>query len=95
MRAVLVVGLSALLTSTAIAQQDGDPSRGQQFFHPCLRRLSLAEAQHQHDRAELGRSVDRKAGTLQSFARYSPAMKSAQVIWVTRRSIHGSKTLRR
>jgi cytochrome c len=80
MRAVLVIGLSALPTLTAVAA-DGDPSRGQQFFTRACAACHSLKPNANMTGPSLAGVWDRKVGTLQSFARYSPAMKSAQVVW--------------
>jgi len=85
MRAVLVIGLSALPTLTAVAADD-DPSRGQQFFTRACAACHSLKPNANMTGPSLAGVWDRKAGTLQSFARYSAAMKSAQVVW-------GDKTL--
>jgi cytochrome c len=84
MRIVLVVGLCSL-TSTASAA-DGDASSGRQLFARACAACHSLKPDANMTGPSLAGVWDRKAGTLQSFARYSPAMKSAQVTW-------GDKTL--
>jgi len=43
--------------------------------------MPFARAQSQHDRPEPGGSLESKPGSLPSFPRYSPALKSAGIIW--------------
>jgi cytochrome c len=75
MRAVLILGLCSLLTSTAVAG-DGDPKRGQEFFGACAACHSLKP-----DLNMTGPSLagiwHRRAGSLPSFPRYSRALISA------------------
>jgi cytochrome c len=86
MRAVLMLGLCSLLTLAAVAAE-GDPKRGQQFFGACAACHSLKP-----DLNMTGPSLagvwHRKAGSLASFPRYSPALKNAQIIW-DERSLDG------
>jgi len=85
MRSVLIIGLCALLTSTAVAAE-GDPSRGQQLFARACAACHSLKPDVNMTGPSLAGVWDRKAGELPSFRRYSPAMKSAQVTW-------GDKTL--
>jgi cytochrome c len=79
MRTLLGLFLVAVLASPAFAAE-GDPARGQQAFRACAPCHSLAP-----DRNMTGPSLaqlwGRRAGGLTSFERYSPALKSADVIW--------------
>jgi cytochrome c len=59
---------------------DGNAVRGQKVFRACVACHSLVP-----DRNMTGPSLaglwNRKAGTLKSFMRYSPALKSSDIIW--------------
>jgi cytochrome c len=74
----------ATLASLAIASQtfaaDGDPARGQRLFGACAACHSL-----QSDQNMTGPSLaglwQRKAGSVGTFARYSAALKSANIVW--------------
>jgi cytochrome c len=74
----------AALASLAIASQtfaaDGDPARGQRLFGACAACHSL-----QSDQNMTGPSLaglwQRKAGSVETFARYSAALKSANIVW--------------
>jgi cytochrome c len=72
--------LSVLLVATAAAAETGDAARGQRIFGACAACHSL-----QPDKNMTGPSLsglwNRKAGTVASFPRYSPALKSADVVW--------------
>ena len=74
----------AVLVSLVIASQsfaaEGNPARGQRVFSACAACHSL-----QPDQNMTGPSLadvwNRKAGSLASFSRYSPALKSASIVW--------------
>ena len=74
----------AVLASLVIASQsfaaEGNPARGQRVFGACAACHSL-----QPDQNMTGPSLadvwNRKAGSLASFSRYSPALKSASIVW--------------
>lgn len=74
----------AVLTSLVIQSQvfaaEGNPARGQRVFGACAACHSL-----QPDQDMTGPSLagiwNRKVGTLASFSRYSPALKSANIEW--------------
>ena len=74
-----VVLVSLVLAPKALAA-DGNPARGQRVFGACGACHAL-----QPDRNMTGPSLagvwNRKAGTLPSFNRYSPALKSASIVW--------------
>lgn len=81
----LCLTASAILTSLAISSvalaADGNAARGQRiFFGACAACHSL-----QPDRNMTGPSLagvwNRKAGTLPSFGRYSPALQSSHIQW--------------
>ncbi len=76
--ALMVLGVSALFSPTLAA--DGNAARGQRIFGACAACHSL-----EPDRNMTGPSLsglwDRKAGTLASFPRYSPNLKSSGVVW--------------
>lgn len=62
------------------AAPTGDAKQGAQPYHACAACHSLAP-----DRNMTGPSLaglwDRKAGSLKSFERYSPALKNSKVVW--------------
>jgi len=78
---VIAVGVvaSALLPKLAFALE-GSAARGEHAFRACAACHSL-----EHGRNMTGPTLaglwDRKAGTLSSFTRYSPALKSSDVTW--------------
>ena len=59
---------------------EGDPTRGQRMFAACAACHSL-EPDRNMTGPSLARLWGRKAGTLPSFSRYSPALKSANIEW--------------
>jgi cytochrome c len=74
----------AVLTSFVIASQtfasEGNPTQGQRVFGACAACHSLRPDQNMTGPSLAG-LWNRKAGTLPSFSRYSPAMKSANIGW--------------
>jgi cytochrome c len=74
----VVLYLSGALSPTLAA--DGNASRGQRVFNACAQCHSL-----EPDRNMTGPSLaelwNRKAGNVASFPRYSPALKSADLVW--------------
>jgi cytochrome c len=76
--AIIVIGAAGPSIGGATAV--GDPNHGAEIFQACSPCHSL-----QPDRNLTGPSLagvwSRKAGALESFERYSPALKSAGVVW--------------
>jgi cytochrome c len=71
----------ALLALTAQAfAADGNPARGQRVFGACAACHSLQPDQNMTG-PSLANLWNRKAGSLSSFNRYSPALKSANIEW--------------
>ena len=74
--------ITALAASTISSAQaaDGDPARGQRLFGACTACHSL-----EPNRSMTGPSLaglwNRKSGTIASFPRYSPALKSTNIVW--------------
>lgn len=72
--------LLAISLSPTIAAADGNAARGQRVFNACAQCHSL-----EPDRSMTGPSLaelwNRKAGSVASFPRYSPALKSADLVW--------------
>lgn len=79
MRSLLNLMFACMLVSPALAAE-GDPVRGRQAYGACAACHSLVP-----DRNMTGPSLaglwDRKAGSLTSFERYSPALKGADIVW--------------
>ena len=83
MNGPLTATLTALALLALAAQAfaaEGNPARGQRVFGACAACHSL-----QPDQNMTGPSLadvwNRKAGGLESFSRYSPALKSANIVW--------------
>jgi cytochrome c len=74
----------AVLASIVIASQsfaaEGNPARGQRVFGACAACHSLRPNQNMTGPSLAG-VWKRKAGSLESFSRYSPALKSASIVW--------------
>jgi cytochrome c len=75
----LAVLVSLVIGSQSVAAE-GNPARGQRVFGACAACHSL-----QPDQNMTGPSLadvwNRKAGSLASFTRYSPALKAANITW--------------
>ena len=76
---ILGVFCWSTVLSPALAAE-GNPARGQRVFSACAQCHSL-----EPDRNMTGPSLaelwNRKAGSLASFSRYSPALQSSDVVW--------------
>jgi cytochrome c len=83
MKGIYVLAVAAFLTfafGIFLAFSDGNSTRGQRVFNACAACHSL-----QPDQNMTGPSLaglwNRKAGSVMSFSRYSPALKSANIVW--------------
>ncbi len=83
MRHPLIAGIAAFVMAVwcwPAWSAEGNAARGQRVFTTCAACHSL-----QPDRNMTGPSLaelwGRKAGTLSSFSRYSPALKSSDIVW--------------
>src|SRR5580700_10696992 len=83
MKHVYVLVVAAFLTfafGAYVAFSDGNSARGQRAFGACATCHSL-----QPDQNMTGPSLaglwNRKAGSVASFSRFSPALKSANIVW--------------
>ena len=72
--------LLALAATVAAARAEGDAARGRQLFRACAACHSL-EPDRNMTGPSLAGVLGRKAGGLESFRRYSPALKNAGVTW--------------
>jgi cytochrome c len=79
---VMVVGmvLGAMASSDSAVAQQGEPDRGAQVFRTCAACHSLEPGQNMTGPSLAG-IFGRKAGSIESFPRYSPALKSSNVVW--------------
>jgi len=75
-----IVVLASFLTASQSLAAEGNATRGQGVFGACAACHSL-----QPDQSMTGPSLaglwNRKAGSLASFSRYSPALQSANIVW--------------
>ena len=75
-----LTALALLALAAQASAAEGNPARGQRVFGACAACHSL-----QPDQNMTGPSLadvwNRKAGSLASFSRYSPALKSANIVW--------------
>ena len=83
MKGIYVLAVAAFLTfafGAFLAFSDGTSTRGQRVFGACAACHSL-----QPDQNMTGPSLagvwNRKAGSLSSFSRYSPALQSSNIVW--------------
>ena len=76
---VLVAALSVLLHASAWAAE-GNPSRGANLFENCAACHSL-EPNKNMTGPSLAGLWKRRAGTVESFTRYSPALASSDITW--------------
>jgi cytochrome c len=76
---VALIALSTLISAHAWAA-DGDAARGERLFGACAACHSL-EPNRNMTGPSLAGLWRRKAGTVSSFPRYSPALKSADIVW--------------
>src|SRR5882762_7389382 len=76
----IAIAIVGLLGASTRAAETGNAGRGQQLFRACAACHSLVPGENMTGPSLAG-MVGRKAGTLASFPRYSPALKAANVIW--------------
>lgn len=72
----LILGLALLATAAA----EGDPQRGADVWRSCASCHQLQPGAHMTGPSLAG-LFGRKAGSLPDFGRYSPALKSSDVVW--------------
>ena len=77
---VLAALLVATVSGASVAFSEGNPSRGQRIFGACAACHSLQPNQNMTGPSLAG-LWKRKAGTVASFTRYSPALESSNIIW--------------
>ena len=75
-----IVVLASFLTASQSLAAEGNTSRGQRLFGACAACHSL-QADENLTGPSLAGLWNRKAGSLPSFTRYSPALKSANIVW--------------
>jgi cytochrome c len=83
MRGIYALAVAAFLTlafGVFLAHSDGNSVRGQRIFGACVGCHSLRPDQNMTGPSLAG-LWNRKAGSLPSFSRYSPALQSANIVW--------------
>lgn len=83
MKRVYVFAAAVLVTlsfGTSAAFSEGNPTRGQRVFGPCAMCHSLQPDQNMTG-PSLASLWSRKAGSVTHFTRYSPALKSSNIVW--------------
>lgn len=83
MRGIYVLACAAFLTfafGVFLAFPEGNAGRGQRAFGACAACHSLQPDQNMTG-PSLAQLWNRKAGSLASFSRYSPALTSANMVW--------------
>lgn len=75
---LVALGVSTAVSPTLAA--DGNSTRGQRVFNACAACHSLQPDQNMTG-PSLAALWNRKAGSVASFSRYSPALKSANIVW--------------
>src|SRR5215469_3896193 len=83
MKSSHVIGATALLTLLLSANQassEGNSARGGRVFGACAACHSL-QANQNMTGPSLAGLWDRKAGSLASFTRYSPALQTSNIVW--------------
>jgi cytochrome c len=80
MRGAFAAALPVALALVLPAHGEGDAARGQRVFAACAACHSL-EPNRNMTGPSLAELWSRKAGSLPSFPRYSPALKSAGIVW--------------
>ncbi len=74
------VALSAGLMVAGTAQAEGDADNGAKIFRRCQACHTVEEGKNRVG-PTLYNIMGRKAGTLESFTRFSPAMKASGIVW--------------
>ena len=80
LRSAITVLAFIAASISARAAEVGDPARGEKYFRACAACHSLTP-NHNMTGPSLAGVFGRRAGTLASFQRYSPALKSSGVVW--------------
>jgi len=79
-RLAAVIATLTLLVSSESARGAGDAARGTTAFQACAVCHSTAPGEHMTG-PSLAKILQRKAGTVEGFQRYSEAMKKANFVW--------------
>jgi len=76
----VLAALGLLATQPPVLAADGNAARGQRIFGACAACHSLEPSRNMTG-PSLSGLWDRKAGSLPSFPRYSPALKASGLVW--------------
>jgi cytochrome c len=79
-QAVAIAALALMMLTTSSFAQTGDVARGERLFRACAACHSLEPGKNMTG-PSLAELWNRKAAGLESFMRYSPALKSSGIIW--------------
>jgi cytochrome c len=79
-QSVAMVSLALIAVPHRVVAQPGDATRGERMYRACVACHSL-EPNRNMTGPSLAEVWNRKAGSLASFPRYSPALKSAGILW--------------
>ena len=77
---VATIAMSLMALSAPSSAQTGDATRGERMYRACVACHSL-EPNRDMTGPSLAEIWNRRSGSLPSFPRYSPALKSAGIIW--------------
>src|SRR5262249_47006507 len=77
---VVAVAMSLMALSAPTWAEPGDVTRGERMYRACVACHSL-EPNRNMTGPSLAEIWNRQSGSLASFPRYSPALKSAGIIW--------------
>lgn len=77
---VITIAVLAFAATSASAQVQGDPKRGANIYRSCTSCHSLLEDVHLTGPSLAG-LWGKKAASIAAFRRYSPALKSADLVW--------------
>src|SRR5215510_5309867 len=77
---IAIAAVGATLLSAPAWSQAGDAARGERMYRACVACHSL-EPNRNMTGPSLAEIWNRRSGSLASFPRYSPALKSAGIIW--------------
>lgn len=77
---VVVVATAALMLKPGSANADGDPQRGAQQFRQCAACHSMASGEHLTG-PSLAHVFGSRAGSNDTFGRYSPALRESEIVW--------------
>jgi cytochrome c len=76
----IIASLAGIVSLSVSAYAAGDPKAGARAYRACGACHSLAPGRHMTG-PSLSQFWGRKAGTAKGYARYSPALKSSNLVW--------------